>query len=63
MSTMFEHSPQLHCEVLSEIRMGSYVVCLEKTTGMHLGDFPPDLEVISIYRVDCGQITRQVVLF
>jgi hypothetical protein len=47
---LFANSPQLHCEIVSRIRIGEYVIDEERITGR-----VPDLRrAIVIYRIDSG---------
>jgi hypothetical protein len=45
---LFERSPDLHAEILTRIRVGSYVVDEERVTGRPDGD----MHAVAIYRLD-----------
>jgi hypothetical protein len=47
-SRLFEHSPDLHAEILTRIRVGSYVVDEERVTGRPDGD----MHAVAVYRLD-----------
>jgi len=55
---LFRQSPELHCQVLSQMRAGSYVVFDEYTTGLHAEGYPSELHNIAVYRVDGNKITH-----
>ena len=45
---LFERAPDLHAEILTRIRVGSYVVDEERVTGRPDGD----MHAVAIYRLD-----------
>jgi hypothetical protein len=45
---LFERSPRLHAEILTRIRVGSYVVDEERVTGRPDGD----MHAVAVYRLD-----------
>jgi hypothetical protein len=45
---LFERSPDLHAEILTRIRIGSYVVDEERVTGRPDGD----MHAVAVYRLD-----------
>jgi hypothetical protein len=45
---LFDGSPDLHAEILTRIRVGSYVVDEERVTGRPDGD----LHAVAVYRLD-----------
>jgi hypothetical protein len=45
---LFERSPDLHAEILTRIRVGSYVVDEERVTGRPDGD----MRAVVVYRLD-----------
>lgn len=55
---LFENSPNLHAEVVSRIRVGSYVVDEERTTGVELPGLPAEAHVVVIYRVQDEKIVH-----
>ena len=49
---LFDGSPNLHCDVVSRIRIGSYVLDEESIKG-RLPGTPPELRrAVAIYRID-----------
>jgi hypothetical protein len=45
---LFEASPDLHAEILTRIRVGSYVIDEERVTGRPDGD----MHAVAVYRLD-----------
>ena len=45
---LFERSPDLHAEILTRIRVGSYVIDEERVTGRPDGD----MHVVAVYHLD-----------
>lgn len=53
--SLFERSPDLHAEILTRIRVGSYVIDEERVTGRPDGD----MHAVAVYRLnDEGLIDR-----
>lgn len=52
--TMFEKTPQLHCEIVERIVMGNVVIDQERVTGRAEGP----LQAVAIYTVQNGKISR-----
>ena len=53
---LFASSPSLHCEIVTRIRIGSYVVDEERVTGRPDGD----LHAVAIYRLDGNGLIDRV---
>lgn len=51
-------SPDLHVEIPSRIRVGSWVVQEEHTTGLILEEPVPEFHILSAYRVEDGKIVK-----
>jgi hypothetical protein len=45
---LFERSPELHAEILTRIRVGSYIIDEERVTGRPDGD----MHAVVVYRLD-----------
>jgi hypothetical protein len=58
---LFMHSPELHVEVLSRIRVGPWVIDEHRLTGWNLTPAPPE-HVVDIFEVVDGQIVRVLIL-
>lgn len=54
---LFANSPDLHCDVLHRISLGSWVIDEEKVEGAHAEGFPEQIYAAVAYRVGNGQIT------
>jgi hypothetical protein len=52
------HSPNVHSEILSRIRVGAWVAQEEHVTGLVLGEPVPEFQIISAYRVEDGKIVK-----
>jgi len=57
--TLFETYPELHCKIVSRIKVGNYVVDEEEITGR--GN-PTPVHAVVIYRVDDDKIVHVRVL-
>ena len=53
----FEASPELYCEVKSQLQVGSYMVYEEYITGINLEGFPATLHGVVVYRVEAEKIS------
>jgi hypothetical protein len=53
---LFAQSPNLHVAVPNRIHVGSWVVDEQKTTGMQLAGYPPELHAAVIYQVVAGKV-------
>ncbi len=49
---LFDGSPDLHCDVVSRIRIGSYVLDEESISGRLPGTKPELRRAVAIYRID-----------
>ena len=54
--TLFDQSPELHCDLRSRITTGRFVVDEEYVTGANLEGFPSEAHAIVIYRIEDGLI-------
>jgi hypothetical protein len=54
----FDISPKLHAEIKARIVVGKYVVTEESVTGINLEGYPSEVNLVVIYRVEDGKITR-----
>ena len=60
--TLFNQSPDLHCELRSRIDLGRFVVDEESVTGANLEGFPPEAHAAVIFRIEDGLIRHVRVL-
>lgn len=52
---MFEETPDLHCELVNRMVLGTTVIDQEKVTGFPGGNI---LEVMAVYKIDNGKIAQ-----
>ena len=50
--TLFDGSPNLHCDIVNRIRIGSYVLDEESIKGRLPGTHPELRRAVAIYRID-----------
>ncbi len=50
--TLFDGSPELHCDIVSRIRIGNYVLDEESISGRLPGTKPQLRRAVAIYRID-----------
>jgi hypothetical protein len=55
---LFAQSPDLHAEIVNQIRVGEYVIDEERTRGINFEGFPAELHTAMIYRVVDGLIAH-----
>jgi hypothetical protein len=55
---LFQHSPDLKCEILHRSSIGDYTVDEEHVTGAVLDGFPPEIRAIVAYRVEGDMISH-----
>jgi hypothetical protein len=53
---LFARAPSLHGEIVTRIRVGSYVVDEERVTGRPDGE----LHAVAVYRLDCDSLIDRV---
>jgi hypothetical protein len=53
---LFAQNPQLHCEILSRVTVGAFVIDEERVTG--LARLPDGLHIAAIYRIESGLISE-----
>ena len=53
---LFENSPDLHCEVVNRVSVGSWVIDEEEVSGLQADGFPEELRAVVAYRVNDGKI-------
>ena len=49
---LFDGSPNLHCDIVSRVRIGSYVLDEESISGRLPGTSPELRRAVAIYRID-----------
>ena len=54
---MFANSPELHCDVVSRISVGDWVIDEERVTGVQAEGFPEEIHAAVAYKVEDGKIT------
>jgi hypothetical protein len=54
----FGQSPKLHAEMEARMVAGKYVVTKEHITGINLEGYPSEANLIVVYRIEDGKITR-----
>lgn len=57
-AAVFTQSPDLHCEILTRIRVGAYVIDDERLTGVVAEGFPREMHHTAIYQVVDGKIVH-----
>lgn len=55
---LFSQSPNLHVEIPSRIRVGSFVIDEEQTTGINMEGFPGEMHSAVVYRLDGDKIAH-----
>ena len=53
---LFAQSPDLHAEIPSRIRVGTFVIDEEWTTGFVMAGFPTEVHAAVVYRLDGERI-------
>jgi hypothetical protein len=54
--SLFENSPNLRCEVVSRVSLGSWVIDEEEVSGLQAEGFPEEVHAAVAYRVNDGEI-------
>jgi len=55
--SVFENSPNLHCELVNRTSVGDWVFDEERIEGLHAEGFPKEAHAVVAYKVADGQIT------
>lgn len=55
--TLFENSPNLHCDVVNRMTVGEWIIDEEEIRGVHAERFPEEIHAAVAYRVEDGVIT------
>ena len=55
---LFAQSPVLHCDVVSRIQVGDWVIDEEQTTGFNFAGFPAEIHAAVVYRLADGKIAQ-----
>lgn len=55
---LFTNSPNLHCDVVNRIRVGSFAIDEERVTGWIVPGMPDEVHAAVIYLVKDGLITH-----
>ena len=59
---LFAQSAALHCEIPSRIRVGSFAIDEERTTGVVLEGFPSEIHAAVVCRLENGRIAWMRIL-
>jgi hypothetical protein len=59
---LFAQSPSLHCEITRRIRVGSYAIDEEHTTGFVFAGFPEELHAAVVCRLEEERIAHMRLL-
>lgn len=62
-TSLFDSSPDLHCNVLNRIKVGSYVIDEEDVTGRKTEGFPERIHAVAIFRVEGEKIVHVRLLY
>lgn len=54
--SMFENSPDLHCDVVNRTSVGNWVIDEEKLRGLNAEGFPEEAHAVAAYEVSDGKI-------
>jgi hypothetical protein len=60
---LFADSPDLNLVIAGRVTAGDFVVDEEHISGMHFGDMPAEMTILSVYRVTGGRISKLMLLF
>jgi hypothetical protein len=53
----------LNLVIAGRVAAGDFVVDEEHISGMHFGDMPAEMTLLSVYRVTGGKISKLMLLF
>lgn len=55
--TLFENSPDLHCEVVDRTQVGDWTIDEEQIQGLNAEGLPEEAHAVAAYKVNGGEIT------